>query len=92
MVMDVNGYGFSGGDKWWRYVLSHSEHERLDNLIGLALLDSKICEQLVAKRDPALLSAFGLSEQTQTWLRDSEGHDAKGSCASHRRRDQTVLL
>lgn len=74
LVMDVlpsaKGYGFSGGDAWWRYVLSHSERERLDNLIGLALLDTKICEQLVVKRDNALLSAFGLSEQTLTWLRD----------------------
>ena len=74
LVMDVlpsaKGYGFSGGDAWWHYVLSHSERERLDNLIGLALLDTKICEQLVVKRDTALLSAFGLSEQTQTWLRD----------------------
>lgn len=70
IVMDVKGYGFSGGDNWWCYVLSHSEHERLDNLIGLALLDSKICEQLVVRRDPGLLSSFGLSEQTQTWLRD----------------------
>lgn len=72
VVMDVlpwpKGYGFAGGDTWWRHVLSQSERERLDNLIGLALLDNKVCDQLVTKRDPTLLSAFGLSDQTQTWL------------------------
>ena len=71
-VMDVlpwpRGYGFTGGDTWWRHVLSQSERERLDNLIGLALLDGKVCQQLVAKRDPSLLSSFGLSQQTQDWL------------------------
>jgi len=72
VVMDVlpwpQGYGFTGGETWWRHVLSQSERERLDNLIGLALLDNNICEQLVTKRDPALLSRFGLSEQAQKWL------------------------
>ena len=71
-VMDVlpwpKGYGFTGGDTWWHHVLSQSERERLDNLIGLALLDQRICQQLVTKRDPALLSTFGLSQQTQDWL------------------------
>ncbi|MHB8628026.1 MAG: hypothetical protein ACYDEO_17700 [Aggregatilineales bacterium] len=73
VVMDVlpwpNGCGFSGGDSWWRHVLSQSERERLDNLIGLALLDKGVCEQLVTKCDPALLSTFGLSERTQDWLK-----------------------
>ena len=71
-VMDVlpwpKGYGFAGGESWWRRVLSQSDRERLDNLIGLALLDSKICERLVVKRDRALLTTFGLSEQAQDWL------------------------
>jgi hypothetical protein len=71
-VMDVlpwpKGYGFTGGDMWWRNVLSQSERERLNNLIGLALLDDKICDRLVTKRDPDLLSTFGLSEQAQKWL------------------------
>jgi hypothetical protein len=73
VVMDVlpwpSGYGFTGGDTWWQYVSNQTERERLDNLVGLALLDNKACEQLVTKRDPFLLSAFGLSEQTQNWLR-----------------------
>jgi hypothetical protein len=74
VVMDVlpwpGGYGFAGHSTWWQHVLSQSERERLDNLIGLALLDNEVCERLVTKRDRALLSAFGLSEQTQDWLKN----------------------
>jgi hypothetical protein len=74
--MDVlpwpKGYGFTGGDVWWRNVLTQSERERLDNLIGLALLDDKVCDRLVTKRDPDLLSTFGLSEQAQKWLIEIE--------------------
>ncbi len=72
VVMDVlpwpDGYGFAGGDTWWQYTLSQNERERLDDLLGLALLDKDICEQLVVKRDSSLLAAFGLSEETQQWL------------------------
>ena len=81
VVMDVlpwpGGYGFKGGDNWWRHVISQSERERLDNLIGLALLDNKVCEQLVTKRDPALLSVFGLSKQTQDWLKSLQAGTLK---------------
>lgn len=74
VVMDVlpwpSGYGFNGHGTWWQHVLSQNERERLDNLIGLALLDNDVCERLVTKRDRALLSAFGLSEQTQNWLKN----------------------
>lgn len=72
VVMDVlpwpKGYGFTGGHAWWGHILSQTERERLDNLIGLALLDNKVCEQLVTKRDRTLLSTFGLSEETQEWI------------------------
>ncbi len=72
VVMDVlpwpNGYGFKGGDTWWQHTLSQSERERLDDLLGLALLDKDVCEQLVVKRDSSLLAAFGLSEETQQWF------------------------
>lgn len=72
-VMDVlpwpDGSGFAGGDSWWHLVLSQSECDRLNNLVGLALLDGDVCERLVTKRDSALLTAFGLSERTQDWLR-----------------------
>lgn len=71
-VMDVfpwpNGYGFAGSDSWWQRVLSQSDFERLDNLIGLALLDHNLCERLVVQRDRSLMSSFGLPEHVQNWL------------------------
>ncbi len=74
LVMDVSpwpeGYGFKGSDTWWDYVLSKEEKQRLDNLMGVALLDQEICERLLQKKDHSLLAAFGLSEQTQAWLHD----------------------
>lgn len=72
VVMDVlpwpSGYGFNGADAWWQHTLNQSERERLDDLLGLALLDNNFCEQLVVKRDPSLLRTFDLSEDTQQWL------------------------
>ncbi len=72
-VMDVSpwpdGQGFSGGNMWWNYVLSKSERQRLDSLIGVALLDTDVCDQLVTRRDDGLLSAFGLSPETKEWLK-----------------------
>jgi hypothetical protein len=72
-VMDVlpwpSGRGFKGGDAWWSYVMSKDERRRLDNLMGLALLDEDVCDRLVHHRDESLLKAFGLSGETQAWLR-----------------------
>ncbi len=71
-VMDVSpwphGHGFTGARSWWEYIISKEERQRLDNLMGIALLDEDVCERLVCKRDDALLSAFGLSEKTRSWL------------------------
>jgi hypothetical protein len=50
------------------HVLSKRERELLDNLIGEALMDTKLCDRLVTRRDPTLLSSIGLSEETQSWL------------------------
>ncbi len=81
VVMDVlpwpTGYGFSGGDRWWQQIFNQSERERLDSLIGLALLDDAVCEQLVTKRDTSLLSMFGLSKQTQDWLKSIKANSLK---------------
>ena len=81
VVMDVlpwpNGYGFSGADAWWQYTLSQSERDRLDDLMGLALLDKNVCEQLVVERAPSLLRAFGLSEDTQRWLTSIKANTLK---------------
>jgi hypothetical protein len=71
-VMDVSpwpqGRGFTGAKAWWDYVLSKGEQQRLDNLMGLALMDQKIHDRLVFERDTSLLAAFGLCEETQIWL------------------------
>ena len=81
VVMDVlpwpDGCGFSGGDEWWQHTLSQTERERLDNLLGLALLDNKVCEQLVAQRDPSLFRAFDLSETTRRWLSSLKANTLK---------------
>ena len=72
-VMDVfpwpNGHGFRGADLWWDYVLSKEESKRLDNLMGLALLDEDICRRLIVDRDSSLFNMFNLSPETQAWLR-----------------------
>lgn len=72
-VMDVfpwpHGHGFQGADLWWDHVLSKEESKRLDNLMGLALLDETICRRLVIDRDSSLFTSFQLSSETQAWLR-----------------------
>lgn len=73
-VMDISpwpgGHGFAGGRAWWDYVMSKDERRRLDNLMGVALLDENISHRLLKERDDSLFSAFGLSEETRTWLRN----------------------
>ncbi len=75
-VMDIlpwpDGHGFTGGATWWEYVLNQDEQQRLNNLMGLALLDTSICEKLLNKHDDALLSAFHLSSETKAWIRSIE--------------------
>lgn len=64
-----SGRGFSGGSAWWQHVLRQDERKRLDNLIGVALLDAEIGKQLLSGKHDTLFSAFGLSEETQKRLR-----------------------
>ena len=77
-VMDVqpwpNGMGFKGRESWWDHVLSKDEAKRLDYLMGLALLDADIHDRLVRERDDSLLSAFGLSRETKTWLQNVQAN------------------
>jgi len=72
-VMDVlpwpQGHGFAGTRDWWDYVLSKDEQQRLNHLMGLALLDESVCEKLLVGRDDSLLKAFDLSAETQARLR-----------------------
>ncbi len=69
IVSPPDGESTTGDSGWWRWCFSQSERERLDHLVGLALLDAEICERLVNKRDPSLFSIHGLSRQTQDWLK-----------------------
>lgn len=72
LVMDVfpwpQGVGFTGSSAWWEYVLNKEERQKLDNLLGLALLSPDVCDRLVNQRDEALLQKFELSEEMQVWL------------------------
>ena len=73
LVMDVlpwpQGHGFSGTTAWWEHVGKQDEQKRLDNLMGLALLDEDVQKRLLDGGDDSLLTAFGLSEETRTRLR-----------------------
>lgn len=72
VVMDVlpwpTGHGFRGATAWWDYVLTKDERQRLDQLLGLALLDANVQERLLQKREKSLFDRFGLSQATQRWL------------------------
>jgi len=73
VITDVSpwpsGKGFAGGSIWWKHVLSQDERKRLDNLMGVALLDTEVGKQLLAGQDDTLYCAFGISEETQERLR-----------------------
>ena len=63
------GHGFETVDAWWD-IMDKDEKQRLDNLMGIALLDTEVRERLVNKRDKSLLTSFGLSQETQNWIRE----------------------
>lgn len=75
-VMDVlpwpRGRGFTGAGAWWKDVLSRDEGQRLDNLMGMALLDEDICQRLVHGKDDSLMAAFSLSKEMQVRLRTTQ--------------------
>jgi hypothetical protein len=52
--------------------MGKEEKRRLDNLMGTALLDETVRKRLVNERDTSLLTSFGLSNETQSWLRTVE--------------------
>ena len=72
-----SGYGFAGADAWEQHTLVQEEHERLDNLMGLALLDSTIYDRLIVQRDPTLFDAFDFSADTRRWLSSIKAHTLK---------------
>jgi hypothetical protein len=75
-VMDIapwpEGRRLAGTSTWWEYMMGEEEKQRLDNLMGTALLDEEVRDQLVSERDTSLLTAFGLSKETQAWLCEIE--------------------
>src|SRR5579864_9130988 len=70
IVVDAwpNGSAFGSADVWEHHTLAPNEGERLDHLVGLALLDSSVCNRLIVQRDPSLLDAFNLADDTRQWL------------------------
>ncbi len=62
------GYGFTGTDIAWQRPVSQSAREQLDSLMGLALLDKRICDRLLVQHDPALFDAFNLPDDTRRAL------------------------
>jgi hypothetical protein len=76
LVMDISpwpqGHGFAGAKTWWDHVHGQDEQKRLDNLMGVALLDADICERLLSGSDDSLMNAFGISEETQSRLKTAQ--------------------
>lgn len=76
LVMDVlpwpSGQGFAGAQAWWDCVLSKNERQKLDNLLGIALLDQSIRDNLLTLKSEALLSPFEFSEEVKQWLMSIE--------------------
>jgi hypothetical protein len=52
-----------------RFIISPNEKQRLDRLFGSALIDKALCHRLVSERDNSLLAEYGISAETQNWLR-----------------------
>jgi len=70
IVVDVwpNSLAFGNADVWEAPALTQTEGDQLDQLVGLALLDSSVADRLVVQRDPALLDTFNLTNDTRQWL------------------------
>ena len=52
-----------------RIVITAKEKQKLDRLFVTALFDKKLCKRLVEERDFSVLSEYGISVETQNWLR-----------------------
>ncbi|MBK8020285.1 MAG: hypothetical protein IPK19_02385 [Chloroflexi bacterium] len=57
------------GQVWRGYLISQDEMRRIKRMLASALFDEVVCERLVYDRDPGLMNSFGLSFETQQWLR-----------------------
>ncbi len=63
---------FARPEIWHGFLLTADEKRRIDNLMGSALLDESVCDLLVNQRDTSIMASFGLSFETQKWLRSIE--------------------
>ena len=72
-----NRPGLAYGDVWQQHTLSQRERERLDDLVGQALIDQDVHDRLLIQRDPSLLEAFNLSDETQRWCATVEASTLK---------------
>ena len=52
--------------------MGKEEKRCLDNLLGTALLDEVVRKRLVDERDSSLMASYGISAETQNWLRTVE--------------------
>lgn len=59
---------------WQGFLITRDEMSRIDRLMGSAMLDDALGHRLVHQRDGALLASFGLSLETQNWLRSIEAN------------------
>ena len=98
LVMDISpwpqGHGFAGATMWWDHVHEQNEQKRLDNLMGVALLDAEICERLLSGSDDTLMSAFGISEETKSRLRSVQATsltDLAQALTHHRVSNQQIF-
>ena len=67
ILPNVDRSGFAYGDVWQQHTLSQSERDRLDDLVGQALIDQDVHDRLLFQRDPSLFDAFNLSDDTRRW-------------------------
>jgi hypothetical protein len=69
--------GFASGDVWRQHTLSQGERERLDDLVGQALIDQDVHDRLLIQRDPALFGTFNLSDETRRWCATVQANTLK---------------
>jgi len=71
-VLDIapwpNGHGFSGRKTFWEYIMRTDERQKLDHMLGIALLDPSFRDQLLNHRNDQLLQLFDLAQDTLDWL------------------------
>jgi hypothetical protein len=51
------------------YTLTDDDRERLDALLGAALVDAEVRQRLLSGQCASLMADFAIPEETQVWLR-----------------------